>query len=175
MTALLDSDIAEICTTLGPSAREFAGKRILITGARGFLGRYFTDVFVKLNETVLDTPCEIIAIDNLITAGAMGAEAEAHRHVAFVNHDIIKPFYPERPVSFVLHAAGIASPYYYRKWPLETLEEAPIGLQTVLELPKASSARVLFFSSSEIYSNPDSAQQPTKESYHSHENCLGPR
>ena len=47
--------------------------RILITGARGFLGRYFTDVLVKLNETMLEAPCEIIAIDNLITAGAMGA------------------------------------------------------------------------------------------------------
>src|SRR3954470_18577141 len=98
MTALLDSDIAEICSTLGPSAREFAGKRILITGARGFLGRYFTDVFMKLNANVLDTPCEIIALDNLITAGAMGAEAPKERSIAFVNHDIIKPFYPERPV-----------------------------------------------------------------------------
>jgi len=175
MTALLDSDIAEICTTLGPSAREFAGKRILITGARGFLGRYFTDVFVKLNETVLDTPCEIIAIDNLITAGAMGAEVEAHRHVAFVNHDIIKPFYPERPVSFVLHAAGIASPYYYRKWPLETLEVATIGLKNVLELTRSSGARMLFFSSSEIYGDPDSAHVPTKESYHGNVSCLGAR
>ena len=73
MTALLDSDIAEICSTLGPAAQAFSGKRILITGARGFLGRYFTDVFVKLNETVLEAPCEIIAIDNLITAGALGA------------------------------------------------------------------------------------------------------
>src|SRR6266496_1195258 len=150
MTALLDSDIAEICTTLGPMAREFSGKRILVTGARGFLGRYFTDVFVKLNETVLEAPCEIIAIDNLITAGAMGAEKEAHPHVAFVNHDIIKPFYPERPVDYVLHLAGIASPYYYRKWPLETLEVATVGLKNVPALTKASGARRLFFSSSEI-------------------------
>src|SRR3569833_4409118 len=145
MTALLDSDSAEICTTLGPSAREFAGKRILITGARGFLGRYFTDVFVKLNETVLDTPCEIIAIDNLITAGALGAEKEALRHVAFVNHVIIKPFYPERPVNYVLHLACIASPYFFRKWPLETLEVATVGLKNVLELTKSSGARKLFF------------------------------
>lgn len=175
MMALLDSDIAEICTTLGPIAREFSGKRILITGARGFLGRYFTDVLVKLNETVLEAPCEIIAIDNLITAGAMGAEKEEHRHVAFVNHDIIKPFYPERPVNYVLHLAGIASPYYYRKWPLETLEVATVGLKNVLELTKASGARMLFFSSSEIYGDPDPAHVPTKESYHGYVSCLGAR
>jgi len=175
MTALLDSDIAEICSTLGPAAHAFSGKRILITGARGFLGRYFTDVFVKLNETVLETPCEIIAIDNLITAGALGAGKEAHPHVAFVNHDIIKPFYPERPVNYVLHLAGIASPYYYRKWPLETLEVATVGLRNVLELTKGSSARMLFFSSSEIYGDPDAAHVPTKESYHGNVSCLGAR
>src|SRR3569833_3285372 len=112
MTALLDSDSAEICTTLGPSAREFAGKRILITGARGFLGRYFTDVFVKLNETVLDTPCEIIAINNLITTGAMGAEVEAHRHVAFVNHNIIKPNKPKQPNNNKQHTTKNTNPDY---------------------------------------------------------------
>lgn len=175
MTALLDSDIAEICTTLGPAAREFAGKRILITGARGFLGRYFTDVFMKLNANVLDTPCEIVALDNLITAGAMGSEAPKERGIAFVNHDIIKPFYPERPVDFVLHLAGIASPYYYRKWPLETLEVATVGLKNVIELTKAHGARLLFFSSSEIYGDPDENHVPTKESYHGNVSCLGAR
>jgi len=175
MTALLDGDIAEICSTLGPLAHEFAGKRILITGARGFLGRYFTDVFVRLNEGVLERPCEIIAIDNLITAGTLGAELPRDRSVAFVNHDIIKPFYPERPVDFVLHLAGIASPFYYRKWPLETLEVATIGLKNVLELTKASGARLLFFSSSEIYGDPDPVHVPTKESYHGNVSCLGAR
>ena len=51
MAFLLDSDIDEICKSLGPQAKEFSGKRILITGARGFLGRYFTDVFMRLNVT----------------------------------------------------------------------------------------------------------------------------
>ncbi|HEY4188095.1 MAG TPA: NAD-dependent epimerase/dehydratase family protein [Polyangia bacterium] len=175
MTSLLDSDIAEICTTLGPLAKEFSGKRILVTGARGFLGRYFTDVFVKLNASVLDVPCEVIAIDNLITAGAMGAEAPRDRSIAFVNHDIIKPFYPERPVDYVLHLAGIASPYYYRKWPLETLEVATVGLKNVIELTKNSGARLLFFSSSEIYGDPDDVHVPTKESYHGNVSCLGAR
>ncbi|MGC4094737.1 MAG: NAD-dependent epimerase/dehydratase family protein [Polyangiaceae bacterium] len=175
MTMLLESDIEEVAQSLGPTAQAFAGKRILITGARGFLGRYFTDVFLRLNAKVLSEPCEIVALDNLITAGALGAEVPQDRQLAFVNHDIIKPFYPERPVHYVLHAAGIASPYYYRKWPLETLEVATTGLKNVLELAKASNARLLFFSSSEIYGDPDPLHVPTKESYHGNVSCLGAR
>lgn len=175
MTALLETDIDEICTSLGASAQAFAGKRILITGARGFLGRYFTDVFLRLNKVMLSAPCEVIAIDNLRTSGELGAEIPQDRQLAFVNHDMVKPFYPERPVDYVLHLAGIASPYYYRKWPLETLEVATTGLKNVLELAHQSKARVLFFSSSEIYGDPDSAHVPTKESYHGNVSCLGAR
>lgn len=177
MAFLLETDIDEICKSLGPLAQEFGGKRILVTGARGFLGRYITDVFVQLNRTALaEKPCEVIAIDNLVTAGKAGAESPGDRSVAFVNHDIIKPFYPERPVDYVLHLAGIASPYYYRKWPLETLEVATTGLKNVLELAKGSpAARLLFFSSSEIYGDPDPAHVPTAESYHGYVSCLGAR
>jgi len=175
MGFLLDSDIEEICNRLGSVAHEFAGKRILITGARGFLGRYFTDVLLKLNASGLESPCEIIAIDNLVTSGLLGAELPRDRAFAFVNHDIVKPFYPERPVDFVMHLAGIASPYYYRKWPLETLEVATTGLKNVLELAKASSARLLFFSSSEIYGDPDANHVPTAESYHGNVSSLGAR
>jgi len=175
MAFLLESDIETICERLGPSGREFAGKRILITGARGFLGRYITDVLLRLNATTLESPCEVIAIDNLITSGQLGGELPKDRAIAFVKHDIVKPFYPERPVDYVLHLAGIASPYYYRKWPLETLEVATTGLKNVLELAKASGARILFFSSSEIYGDPDANHVPTSESYNGHVSCLGAR
>ena len=175
MDVLLDSDIDEICSTLGDQAQAFAGKRILITGARGFLGRYFTSVLMRLNATTLKEPCEVIAIDNMITAGAFGADPVPERMMAFVQHDIVKPFYPERPVDYVLHLAGIASPYYYRKWPLETLEVATTGLKNVLELAKNGGARVLFFSSSEIYGDPDPRHVPTPESYNGNVSPLGAR
>lgn len=175
MGFLLDSDIQEICDGLKYEAREFAGSRILITGARGFLGRYFTDVFLRLNAQVLRDPCEIIAIDNLVTSGVLGSEMPRDRNFAFVNHDIIKPFHPERPVNYILHLAGIASPYYYRKMPLATLQVATTGLQNMLEIANKDSARLLFFSSSEIYGNPDKDNVPTQESYPGHVSCLGAR
>jgi UDP-glucuronate decarboxylase len=175
MTFLLENDVSEICSSLGSLPRAFSGKRVLITGARGFLGRYFTDVLLNLNKVSLDQPCEVIAIDNLITSGQLGSELPQDRSLAFVKHDIVKPFYPERPVDYVLHLAGIASPYYYRKWPLETLEVATTGLKNVLDLAKASRARLLFFSSSEIYGDPDASHVPTEESYRGNVSSLGAR
>lgn len=171
------NDISKICEGLQRAGivSKFEGKRVLITGARGFLGRYITAALMYLNAEFLRKPCEVVSLDNLITAGPFGEEGDADKNLAFVNHDIVKPFYPERPVDYVLHLAGIASPYYYRKWPLETLEVATTGLKNVLELAKKSGARILFFSSSEIYGDPDSKHVPTKESYHGNVSCLGAR
>lgn len=176
---LLSSDIEEIYSSLPLDVvSAFYGKRILITGGLGFLGRYFSAIFQKINskQNQSDAPCELIILDNLITAGAAGRSEVRSKDVAFVEHDIIKPFYPERPVDFIIHAAGIASPYYYRKYPLETLEVATIGLKNMLELAKKNhGSRLIFFSSSEIYGDPDSKHVPTKESYRGNVSCLGPR
>jgi UDP-glucuronate decarboxylase len=177
---LLPSDIEEIVHSLGPELiSEFAGRRILITGARGFLGRYFTDTFVGMNGILASMgkdPCEVVALDNMITAGDAGAGVRPDKNVAFVKHDVIKPFYPERPVDFIIHAAGIASPYYYRKYPLETLEVSTTGLKNALELARANpGSRLCFFSSSEIYGDPSPANVPTQESYRGNVSCLGPR
>jgi len=177
---LLKSDIEEIAESLGDLAWEFSGKRILITGGRGFLGRYFSDVFIYLNKNLFwdngKPLCELIVLDNFITAGEKGKDVPISRDMAFVEHDIIKPFYPERPVDFVIHAAGIASPYYYRRYPLETLQVATTGLTNVLELAKRQpNAKLLFFSSSEIYGDPDPKRVPTAESYWGNVSSLGKR
>lgn len=179
MAFLLKSDVEEICRTLGDDAKAFSGKRILITGGRGFLGRYFTEVFQWLNKNLFwDTGrplCELVVLDNLITAGERGRDVPNAKDVAFVEHDIIKPFYPERPVDFILHAAGIASPYYYRQYPLETLEVATVGLANVLRLAQGHSSKLLFFSSSEIYGDPDLEHVPTREDYRGNVSSLGAR
>jgi UDP-glucuronate decarboxylase len=179
---LLSTDIDEIVDTqTGTFWGQFAGKRILLTGGCGFLGRYFTEVFIRLNERVFAPagwkPCELVVLDNFITAGAFGSNVQNRPGVSFVTHDIIQPFVPERPFDFVLHAAGIASPAWYRKHPIETYQVAVKGTENALEIARRSgpSCRVLYFSSSEIYGDPDAAHVPTREDYKGHVACLGPR
>lgn len=178
---IVRSDVDEIVESMSPSfRREFSGKRILITGGRGFLGRYFTAVFLRLNNWYDREDlrrCELVVLDNLITAGVAGSvSVPSTREMAFVNHDIIRPFYPERPVDFILHAAGIASPHWYRKYPLETLEVATTGLKNVMDLAQRQpGCKISFFSSSEIYGDPDPAHVPTTEDYKGYVSSLGPR
>ncbi len=172
---LLQSDIAEIVTRLGDAAHDFSGKTVLLTGGRGFLGRYFMEIFARLNREVLEKPCRLIALDNLITAGKEGADIPEMEHVTFINHNVIEPFHFPEPVHYVIHAAGIASPFYYRAFPLETLEVAARGTRNMLELADANKARFVFFSSSEIYGDPDAKHVPTPESYRGNVSCQGPR
>ncbi|MBI4969604.1 MAG: NAD-dependent epimerase/dehydratase family protein [Rhodospirillales bacterium] len=172
---LLKTDIAEIADRLTPAAQDFAGKTVLLTGGRGFLGRYFMEVFAELNRRVLKKPCTLVALDNLITAGKEGAKVEAYPHTKFVEHDVIKPYGWKGALHYVIHAAGIASPFYYRAYPLETLEVAITGTRNMLELAHKHQARFAFFSSSEIYGDPDAKHVPTPESYRGHVACQGPR
>jgi UDP-glucuronate decarboxylase len=173
---MLPSDIDEIASRLEKSVAPFAGKTILLTGGRGFLGRYFTRALVKLNETVLSkSPCKMIILDNLITAGKEGSLVETFPNCEIIPHNIIQPFKLPGKVDYIIHAAGIASPFYYRAFPLETLEVATAGTKNMLEAAREHQARVLFFSSSEIYGDPDPRCVPIQESYRGNVACQGPR
>jgi UDP-glucuronate decarboxylase len=172
---LLTSDIDEIVRRLGEDAERLAGKTVLLTGGRGFLGRYFCEVFASLNRGVLSAPARLVVLDNLITAGKEGAAVQETEHITFHQHDVIQPFSLDGPVDYVIHAAGIASPFYYRAYPLETLEVAITGTRNMLELADAKGARITFFSSSEIYGDPDPHHVPIPESYRGNVSCQGPR
>ena len=123
----LSSDIEEIAAAVVDKAQAFSGKTVMLTGGRGFLGRYFTEVFIRLNASVLDQPCKVVVFDNLITAGAEGAKIAEADNITFREHDVIQPVDWDDDLDFIIHAAGIASPYYYRKYPLETLDVAITG------------------------------------------------
>ena len=172
---LLKADIDEIVSRLGHEVQAFAGKTILLTGGRGFLGRYFMEVFNAINQEVLETPVTLVALDNMVTAGEHGAEIPNLKNIEFVRHDVIEPFKWERSLDYVIHAAGIASPFYYRAYPLETLDVAITGTRRMLELADAHNARMIFFSSSEIYGDPDPKHVPMAESYRGNVSCQGPR
>ena len=175
MTYVLKTDLTEIVSRLGEEAKQFAGKTVILTGGRGFLGRYFLNVFAALNANVLEAPVRLIVLDNLITAGNYGSKSPGFDHMEFVVHDVIRPFSFDENVDYVIHAAGIASPFYYRAYPLETLGVAISGTQNMLDLAKKKGARFTFFSSSEIYGDPDPEHIPIAESYRGNVSCQGPR
>ena len=172
---MLNTDLIEITSRLKNDVQKFSGKTIILTGGRGFLGRYFVKTFELLNAEILKKPAKLVVLDNLITAGANGLHDYTLKNTQFINHDVIKPFEFDDEVDYIIHAAGIASPYYYRAYPLETLNVAISGTQNMLNLAKMKGARFCFFSSSEIYGDPDPKHIPTPESYRGNVTCQGPR
>src|ERR1044072_2895567 len=164
MKQFLDSDLVEVARALGEDAHGFSGKTVLMTGARGFLGRHFSEVFAHLNEHVLEKPCKFIGMDNLLTAGEAGGNVQEGPNFTFVKQAATKPIEYDGQIDYVVHAAGIASPFYYRAYPLETLEVAVRGTRNMLELATASKSRFCFFSATEIYGIPNSKHVPPPES-----------
>ncbi len=171
----IESDIAEICERLGDAVDLLEGKTVVLTGGRGFLGRYFSETVSRLNATRFSDPCSLILIDNLITAGELGRQSFEHDHVSFLEHDIIEPLVLDEHVDYIVHAAGIASPFHYRAFPLQALDVAVQGSRHMLELARTNGARYTFFSSSEIYGDPDPRHIPIQESYRGNVASQGPR
>ena len=172
---ILKNDIDQIVENLSDVSHKFSGKNILLTGGRGFLGRYFMEIFNQLNEKVLSKKMQVTVLDNLITSGQEGSEIPNYQNIQFINHNVINKFSIDKKIDYIIHAAGIASPYYYRAYPLETLQVAIDGTKNMLELAELNSSKLIFFSSSEIYGDPDSKNIPTKESYKGNVSCVGPR
>lgn len=170
-----DEDIQEILKRVDDICDDLADKNVIITGARGFLGRYFIEIFKRLNQTRLDKPVHVIAIDNFITSGDYGNASIEDQNIEFIQHDVIQPLTITQNVDYIIHAAGIASPQYYQKYPLETLQVAINGTKNMLELARQKNSKFIFFSSSEIYGDPDPKNIPTKEDYRGNVSSLGPR
>ena len=168
-------DIGEIVRRLGDSARQLEGKRVLLAGGCGFLGRYFLEVFFRLNAEVFEQPVSVVAMDNLITAAGVPDTFANNPHLEFVEHNIIDPCNLGGRFDHIIHAAGIASPFYYRAHPLETLDVAIAGTRNLLELAREGHSHFVYFSSSEIYGDPDPVHVPTPESYCGNVSCVGPR
>jgi UDP-glucuronate decarboxylase len=164
-----------VAERLGDSAHLFAGKSVLITGGNGFLGQYFIEAFVHLNRSVLKSPCDLVVADSHITNTTTN-ESLGPLPYRFLLQDVSKPFPVEEKPDYILHAAGIASPMYYRRFPLETIDVATLGTRNMLELARRSkSLGLVYFSSSEIYGDPDPEHVPTPETYNGNVSCIGPR
>ena len=142
-------------------------KRILITGAAGFLGSHLCDRFIKENY-------HVIAMDNLITGRLKNIEhLFALENFEFYNHDVSKFIHVSGDLDYILHFASPASPIDYLKIPIQTLKVGSLGIHNCLGLAKAKNARILIASTSEIYGDPTVHPQP--EEYWGNVNPIGPR
>ncbi len=142
-------------------------KRILITGAAGFLGSHLCDRFIKEGYYV-------IAMDNLITGDLMNIEhLTSNPNFEFIQHDVTKFIDIKGGLDYILHFASPASPIDYLKIPIQTLKVGALGTHNCLGLAKAKGARILVASTSEVYGDP--LVHPQKEEYWGNVNPVGPR
>ncbi|WP_374166807.1 UDP-glucuronic acid decarboxylase family protein [Arcticibacter sp. MXS-1] len=142
-------------------------KRILITGAAGFLGSHLCDRFIKEDF-------HVIAMDNLITGDLRNIEHLFKlENFEFYNHDVSKFVHVSGALDYVLHFASPASPIDYLKIPIQTLKVGSLGIHNLLGLAKDKGARILIASTSEVYGDPNVNPQP--EEYWGNVNPVGPR
>lgn len=144
-----------------------ARKRILITGAAGFLGSHLCDRFIKEDF-------HVIAMDNLITGDLRNIEhLFPLENFEFQHHDVSKFVHVPGQLDYILHFASPASPIDYLKIPIQTLKVGSLGIHNLLGLAKEKKARILIASTSEVYGDPNVNPQP--EEYWGNVNPVGPR
>lgn len=177
MRKAIVEDLRVTLEDIEKEAKVLEGKTLLISGGAGFLGSYINVVIHLLNKYFLKKGCKVISIDNYITGTKKNFMLDIKdKFFKSLDQDIKLPVNISEKIDFIIHAAGIASPYYYKKYPLETLESAIIGAKNLLELSKEQNVKsFLLFSSSEIYGNPDSSYIPTPEHYEGRVSSIGPR
>jgi dTDP-glucose 4,6-dehydratase len=142
-------------------------KKILITGAAGFLGSHLCDRFIKEGF-------HVIGMDNLLTGNMKNIEhLMPNPNFEFYHHDVSKYVHIPGELDYILHFASPASPIDYLKMPIQTLKVGSLGTHNLLGLAKAKNARMLIASTSEVYGDP--LVHPQTEEYWGNVNPVGPR
>lgn len=178
---VINVDLKYIFDNLSRTQKEkYFKKTILLTGAAGFLGFYFVSFFSRFfDELGLDS---LILLDNFIVGNSGWIQSYSKNDkIKLVEADIIDFDYStilyEKKSYMVFHMASIASPVYYRKYPIQTIDANITGYRNLLNYFSIHDnlSSMLFFSSSEVYGNPDLANIPTKEDYNGNVSAQGPR
>lgn len=176
---IVNEDLEKIYESISNKKQKFDNSNIFITGCCGFLGYYFLNFFNKYKKELNIN--SIVAVDNFqVGRPAWVDEIVKDGNIELKEFDIIKGDLSKvernKDNSFVIHMASIASPVFYRKYPIQTIEANIWGLKMLLDEYKDSSLRgFLFFSSSEIYGDPTPENIPTPETYRGNVSIVGPR
>lgn len=181
---LLEEDLQAICADLSSEFGELGGSRLLVTGGGGFLGYYLVQSVLHWNATRSGTaPIDMVVYDNYARGVPEWLEALRGRAcLELRRHDMIEPL--PRDIGhfdYIVHAAGIASPIYYRAQPLKCIDANINGLRNLLDyaVSERNAGRpvrgFLYYSSSEIYGDPPASAIPTPETYRGNVSCTGPR
>jgi UDP-glucuronate decarboxylase len=182
-TDIVNEDLASMGDRLSVEFGKMSGKKLLIVGGAGFLGYYLVQAPLAWNKRGIGAPIDVTVWDNYIRGMPDWLKAlEGDENLTLAKHDIIDPLPADMgDYDYIIHAASIASPIFYRKYPIETMDANVNGLRTLLEYAlqqkKAGKplAGFLFYSTSEIYGDPTPENIPTPETYRGNVSCTGPR
>lgn len=182
--SVVQQDLEKIVAGLNSEFGLMSGRRLLVTGGAGFLGHYLVQAALFWNHSHGTLPpISVVVLDSYVR-GVPDWLNRLSKNPALelVQHDIARPISSNLGAfDFIIHAASIASPTYYRKCPIETMDANVNGLRHLLDnsLDQLRSGHpisgFLFFSSSEIYGDPSPEFIPTPETYRGYVSCTGPR
>lgn len=181
---LLRDDLDTLCTDLKSEFGQMGGGRLLITGGGGFLGYYLIQSVLHWNDTrAAGARIKTVVYDNYVRGVPEWLEAlRPHPDLELRKQDMIQPLPADiGHFDHIVHAAGIASPMYYRAQPLKCIDANINGLRNLLDYAVAERKAgrpvktFLFYSSSEIYGDPAADSIPTPETYRGNVSCTGPR
>jgi len=181
---LIESDLEYLCRKADAELSRLAGGHVWFTGGAGFLGYYL--IFATRRWNRLHAPAQQIrmtVLDNFIRGVPTWLAELESDGIALRKHDVTHPIPADlAPANWIIHAASIASPIYYRLHPLETIDANIGGLRYMLEYARQRTETapgtfhgLLFFSTSEIYGDPTPDAIPTSETYRGLVSCTGPR
>ena len=179
-----DNDLDSVVVRLTTELPKISGRNLLIAGGAGFLGYYLVQAALHWNECNQHAPkIQVTVLDSFVRGVPpwlinLGKQSS----LRLMKHDITRPLPAGlSDLEFIIHAASIASPTYYRQFPIETMDANVNGLRNILNycLAQADAAKpvkgILFYSSSEIYGDPTLQNIPTPETYRGNVSCTGPR
>jgi len=180
---VVQEDIEAIARRTSAELDALAGRTVLLTGGGGFLGYTLVHLLTEIGDGDGRSPVRLTIYENFSRGRKPWLDRLAARpHVTLVHHDVTQPLPADVPAfDYIIHAASIASPIFYRQFPIETIDANVNGLRHLLDYARQRGDRqapvsgMLFFSTSEIYGDPTPDAIPTPETYRGFVSCTGPR